>query len=89
VIKELGHGGNFLSSPHRVQWARKERDSPSAIIERATRVEFERRGKKDSFEKAGDVVTKILAERNPRTLPEEKKGLVRILKAGGKKYGLD
>ena len=90
VIQERAGKGDFLDSPHTLQWFKKEFYFPSSVIDRASRREFEDKGSQDTYQKAKEMVRKILDEYELRPFPnDKKKELVKIVKAEVKKYGLD
>jgi len=72
LIRELGPGGDYLSTDHTFSWFKKEPYIPSSIIERRDRKNWEADGAKSAFEKAQDKVKDILANHRPAPLDKER-----------------
>ena len=91
VIKEVvNKDGSFLESKHTLENFRKEFLMPSEIIDRGTRTHFESAGYKSAIERAHEEVEKILAEKEPRQVPQKKKkALIEVVRARAKKYGME
>lgn len=91
VIKEVvNKDGNFLKAKHTMEHFRKEFLLPSNIIDRGTRTAFESAGYKSATARAHEQIEKILAEKEPRQVPEDKrKALIEIVRVRAKKYGMD
>jgi len=68
VIREVGHGGNFLQHGHTVRHFRQEMFFPT-LFERQTIDEWVNSGAKMSHEVAHERVEEILAKAGPVTLP--------------------
>ena len=91
VIKEVvNKDGNFLKAKHTMEHFRKEFLLPSNIIDRGTRTVFEAAGYKSATARAHEQIEKILAEKEPRQVPEDKRrSLIEIVRVRAKKYGMD
>ncbi len=70
VIKEVGHGGNFLGHQHTRQNFRKEIWVPH-LMERRNWEQWERDGQKDIEQRAREKAKEILASHHPERLPPE------------------
>ena len=70
VIKEVGHGGSFLSSNHTLQNFRKEIWVPH-LMERRAWAQWEKDGKKDTEQRAREKAKEILASHQPERLDPE------------------
>ena len=91
VIKEVvDKDGNFLKSKHTLEHFRNEFLLPSDIIDRGTRTAFESSGCKSATTRAHEQMEKILAEKKPRQVPDDKKkALIEIVRSRAKKYGME
>ncbi|MDZ7695952.1 MAG: trimethylamine methyltransferase family protein [Deltaproteobacteria bacterium] len=91
VIREVVEkDGNFLKSKHTMEHFKKEFLLPSEIIDRGTRTAFEDSGYKSAVDRAHEKMKKILSEKDPRVVPEEKRNaLIDIVRARAKKYGME
>jgi len=69
LIKQVGPGGNFVTAKHTRQFMRSEHYQPS-LSDRESREEWETEGKKTSWEKAAEMVPRIIAASN-HSLPAE------------------
>lgn len=69
VIKQIGPGGNFVTSKHTRKFMRSEHYKPT-ISDRRSREEWEEDGKKNTWQRAADIVETILS-RDGYTLPED------------------
>ncbi|HPU01874.1 MAG TPA: trimethylamine methyltransferase family protein [Bacillota bacterium] len=72
LIRELGPGGDYLSTEHTFAWFKKEPYIPSSIIERRDRKNWEADGAKSVFEKAQEKVKDLLANHRPVPLDAER-----------------
>lgn len=70
VIKEVGHGGSFLSSKHTLQNFKQELWAPQ-LTERRAWAQWEKDGKKDIEQRAREKAREILASHQPERLPPE------------------
>jgi len=90
LIREVGHEGNFLAAAHTAKWLRQEHLFPSEVIDRSTRTQFEAAGEKDAWERACDVVEKILESHEVRPLADDKRlELFRIIRSEARRHGCD
>lgn len=80
VMKEVGHGGSFLSNKHTLQNFRKELWAPS-LMERHDWAHWEKDGKKDIEERVREKAKEILASHRPERLaPEVEAQIDRIVR---------
>ncbi len=75
LIKEIGPGGNFLSSSHTRRYLRTEHYMPE-ISDRTNRSRWETDGKKDTQERAAEIVKKILSTPLESKIPSEIKAKI-------------
>jgi trimethylamine--corrinoid protein Co-methyltransferase len=61
LIKQVGPGGNFVTAKHTRRFMRSEHYQPS-LSDRNSREEWEAEGKKTTWEKAAEIVPKIIAD---------------------------
>ncbi len=78
IIRQVGHEGNFLSTPHTRRWFREELFMPSPVVDRDFRRTWEEKGGLDITERAHRRVEEIIASYEPQEVPEE---VVRELEA--------
>ncbi len=71
IIRQVGHAGNFLSTPHTRRWFREELFIPSPVVDRDFRRNWEAKGSLDVTERAHQRVEGIIAAYEPRSLPDE------------------
>jgi trimethylamine--corrinoid protein Co-methyltransferase len=71
IIRQVGHAGNFLSTPHTRRWFREELLIPSPVVDRDFRRTWEAKGSLDATERAHQRVEQIVAAYTPRPLPDE------------------
>jgi trimethylamine--corrinoid protein Co-methyltransferase len=71
IIRQVGHAGNFLSTPHTRRWFREELFIPSPVIDRDFRRNWEAKGSLASTERAHQRVEEVIAAYEPRELPIE------------------
>jgi len=69
VIREIGHGGNFLTHDHTASFFRKELYFPF-LFRRLTIDQWEARGGKSILEEAHQNVKDILSTAGPAPLPD-------------------
>ena len=69
LIKQVGPGGNFVTAKHTRRFMRSEHYQPS-LSDRNSREEWEAEGSKTTWEKARDIVQRILAD-HTCSLPSE------------------
>jgi trimethylamine--corrinoid protein Co-methyltransferase len=68
LIKQVGPGGNFISSKHTRQFMRNEHYQPS-LSDRNSREEWISKGEKNTWERASVMVPQLIANHN-YTLPD-------------------
>lgn len=89
LIHEVVHSGHFLANRHTRENFRKELLIPSQLINRATYGDWEKEGGKNAFERAADMVGKILEKGNPAPLPDDRQaGLERLMLAEASRLGV-
>lgn len=91
LIREMfTQNKSYLRSKHTLANFRKEFLMPGPVIDRSTRSQFEGAGMRSALERAHELWQKIIAEKPPRAIDEKKrKALIEIVRARGKKYGLE
>ncbi len=70
VMREVGHGGNFLASPHTRRWFREELSVPGEVIDRSYRRDWALAGGQDAAAHAHHQVETLLAGWQGGHLPE-------------------
>ena len=78
VVRQVGHAGNFLVTPHTRRWFREELFIPSPVVDRDFRRGWESKGSLDTTERAHRRVEEIIAAYEPKAHPVE---VVRELEA--------
>jgi trimethylamine--corrinoid protein Co-methyltransferase len=78
LIRQVGHHGNFLASPHTRRWFRQELFIPSEVIDRDFRRNWEMKGSKDAAQRAHERAEALIAAYKPKELPA---GVARELEA--------
>ncbi|MFQ6101113.1 MAG: trimethylamine methyltransferase family protein [Anaerolineae bacterium] len=78
IIRQVGHAGNFLTTPHTRRWFREELFIPSPVVDRDFRHNWEAKGSLDVTERAHQRVKEIIVAYEPREIPAE---VVRELEA--------
>ena len=63
LIKQVGPGGNFVTAKHTRRFMRSEHYHPS-LSDRSSREEWEANGRKTTWERAGEMVARIIADSN-------------------------
>jgi trimethylamine:corrinoid methyltransferase-like protein len=90
VVREVGHSGEFLEHPSTRQWFREELLIPSPLVDRDFRREWEAKGELDTVERAHQRVERLLADWQPKDLPDEiVTELERITLAAARAAGMD
>jgi trimethylamine--corrinoid protein Co-methyltransferase len=69
LIRQVGHAGNFLSTPHTRRWFREEQFIPSPVIDRDFRREWEAKGALDAAGRANRRVETLIGAYDPIPLP--------------------
>lgn len=70
IIEKVGPGGNYLTQPHTVKYARSDEYFLPKVADRKGRSTWEKTGAKDTREKAKEKVKEILEEHHPKPIPE-------------------
>ena len=90
IFERATSSDGYLSAPHTFELFRNEFFFPSALIDRGSRREFEKKGAKDAYARAIDNVKQILDEYTPGAEDKEKKAeLDKIITRHAKQYGMD
>jgi trimethylamine--corrinoid protein Co-methyltransferase len=90
ILDRASSSDGFLSAPHTLKYFKAESFSPSGLIDRGYRREFEEQGCKDAFERTAAKITKILKEYKPREFDTgKKKEMDRIILSHARQYGMD
>ncbi len=71
IIRQVGHAGNFLATPHTRRWFREELFIPSPVVDRDFRRGWEAKGSLTAVERAHRRVEEIVAAYEPLNLPDE------------------
>ncbi len=71
LIRQVGHGGKFLSTRHTRRWFREELFIPSEVIDRDFRRGWEAKGSKDTLQRAHERAEALVAAYQPKELPTE------------------
>ena len=71
IIRQVGHAGNFLRTPHTRRWFREELFMPGAVVDRDFRGEWEAKGSRDVSDRAHHRVEEIIAAYERHPLPDE------------------
>jgi trimethylamine--corrinoid protein Co-methyltransferase len=71
LIRQVGHAGNFIATPHTRRWFRQELFIPSPVVDRDFRRGWEEKGSLDATERAHRRVKEVIAAYEPRALPAE------------------
>ena len=71
IIRQVGHAGNFLTTPHTRRWFREELFIPSSVVDRDFRRDWEAKGSLDVTERAHRRVKEIVGAHEHRALPAE------------------
>jgi trimethylamine--corrinoid protein Co-methyltransferase len=71
LINKVGPSGHFLSEKHTLKWFQTEEFMPSAVIDKISKPRWESMGAKDALRRAKEQVEKILAEHQPKPLPQD------------------
>ena len=61
LIKQVGPGGNFVTAKHTRQFMRSEHYQPT-LSDRHSREEWEARGKRAAWERAKEIVQRIMVD---------------------------
>ena len=69
LIRQVGHAGNFLATPHTRRWFRQELFMPSEVVDRDFRGDWEAKGSKDVVQRAHERAEALIAAYQPRELP--------------------
>lgn len=90
IIRQVGHAGNFLSTPHTRRWFREELFIPSPVVDRDFRRNWETGGSSSVTERAHRRVEEIVAAYEPKEMPDEvRRELVNIALQAAQAAGMD
>ena len=71
VIDTVGPAGNFMMSPHTMQYMRSEYFQGNGVTDRKSRHQWDQGGSRDSRERAKEIVRKILADEENAYIPAD------------------
>lgn len=71
VIDTVGPGGNFMMSPHTMQYMRREYFQGNGVSDRKSRHQWDQGGSRDARERAKEIVRKILAAEENAYIPAD------------------
>ncbi|RLC94892.1 MAG: hypothetical protein DRI77_10560 [Chloroflexi bacterium] len=71
LIRQVGHAGNFLATPHTRRWFREELFIPSPVVDRDFHRDWEAKGSLDVTERAHRRVEQIITAYEPKDIPAE------------------
>ncbi|HKZ94269.1 MAG TPA: trimethylamine methyltransferase family protein [Candidatus Bathyarchaeia archaeon] len=81
LLKKVDQGGHFLAQKHTVKWFSIEEHVPSPVIDKMSKLQWERTGAKNTLERAKETVDRILKEHVPRhPAPDTEKELDSFMK---------
>ena len=70
IFRQVGIGGNFLSSKHTLRWLRKEHLIPSSLIDRDYREKWRKKGAKNTACRANKYVKELVGHYEPIELED-------------------
>jgi trimethylamine--corrinoid protein Co-methyltransferase len=71
LIRQVGHAGQFLATPHTRKWFRQELFIPSPVVDRDFRQTWENKGGTDITERAHERAQALIAGYEPKELPND------------------
>ena len=71
VIDTVGPAGNFMMSPHTMQYMRSEYFQGNGVTDRKSRHQWDQGGSRDSRKRAKEIVRKILADEENAYIPAD------------------
>ena len=71
IMRRVGHGGDFLATPHTRRWFREELFIPSPVVDRDFRRSWEAKGSLDTATRAHQRVERVIDAYEPKELPVE------------------
>ncbi|MBN1220651.1 MAG: trimethylamine methyltransferase family protein [Anaerolineae bacterium] len=71
IMRQVGHSGDFLTTPHTRRWFRQELYIPSPVVDRDFQRNWEAKGSLDTTERAHRRVEEIISAYKPTELPAE------------------
>jgi len=71
LIRQVGHAGNFLITPHTKQWFREELFIPSPVVDRDFRRTWEMKGSLDAVQRAHERAEALINAYQPTDLSAE------------------
>jgi trimethylamine--corrinoid protein Co-methyltransferase len=71
IIRQVGHAGNFLSTPHTRRWFREELFIPSSVVDRDFRRNWETGGSLSVTERAHRRAEEVVAAYESKEIPDE------------------
>jgi trimethylamine--corrinoid protein Co-methyltransferase len=90
IIRQVGHRGNFLVTPHTLRNFQKEVYQPSPVIDRDFRQTWENKGAHDAADRAHERALQLIAtHKAPELVPAVLTELERNVLQAARPYGLD
>jgi trimethylamine--corrinoid protein Co-methyltransferase len=90
LFGDLSQGDHFLTSPTTLAWLRPEITSPSRVIDRQRREEWQKGGRKDALQNARERVQELLAAHSPKPLPDDVcRHLTDLMARDAKRHGME
>jgi trimethylamine--corrinoid protein Co-methyltransferase len=71
LIRQVGHAGNFLATPHTKRWFREELFIPSPVVDRDFRRTWEMKGSLDAVQRAHERAEALIDAYQPTDLSAE------------------
>jgi trimethylamine--corrinoid protein Co-methyltransferase len=71
LIRQVGHAGNFLITPHTKRWFREELFIPSPVVDRDFRRTWEMKGSLDTVQRAHERAEALINAYQPTDLSAE------------------
>jgi len=87
VIRQVGHAGNFLASPHTKKWFRREQFMPR-LISREPLEAWQGRGSKDIYQRAHEYVLELEAAYQPAVSEETIQAITEVMLAAARRHGM-
>jgi trimethylamine--corrinoid protein Co-methyltransferase len=71
AIDSVGPGGNFMTSPHTMEFMRKEYFNGNGVTDSKSRDKWEKEGSRDTFARAREIAKKLLETDEKSYISEE------------------
>jgi len=90
IMRQMGHKSEYLSHPHTRKWFRKELYIPSEVIDRGSYDAWQQKGGKNSFQRAGERVERLLKTYQPTPMADEvRRELHAITTRAAQSFGME